>query len=223
MRVGEKDVSEQAEIVARYAHLFSPEQLEALREARGGCDRRRARAPLPAAQDVRRRPDLGAARRAGGRARERDPRHERRLPRRGVAAAHRAGAARRARRATPTARSSASSSAAASRASFNPDRLELIAAGEELAAELSGDPDPVARNEEEKAISLRELSSGARRRRRRRPRTRTSGCARAGSSGCSAPSATRCRRASTRPTCAGSRRSSRPTRRSARPRSASRR
>ena len=43
-------------------------------------------------------------------------------------------------------------------AGFNPDRLELIAAGEELAAELSGIADPVERNEEEKGISLRELS-----------------------------------------------------------------
>jgi hypothetical protein len=42
-------------------------------------------------------------------------------------------------------------------ADFNDDRLELITAGEELDAELSGIADPVARNEEEKQISLREL------------------------------------------------------------------
>jgi hypothetical protein len=42
-------------------------------------------------------------------------------------------------------------------AEFNDDRLELITAGEELEAELSGEPDPVARTEEEKQISLREL------------------------------------------------------------------
>ncbi len=62
--------SEQAEIVRRYADLFSREQLDALREAeeaRGGDD---ARAPVPAAQDVRRRSCLGRARRARGRARE---------------------------------------------------------------------------------------------------------------------------------------------------------
>src|SRR5207248_11777958 len=46
-----------------------------------------------------------------------------------------------------------------SSARFNPDRLELIAAGEELSAELSRIADPVARNEEEKGISLRELSA----------------------------------------------------------------
>ena len=33
VRVGEKEVSEQAAIVARYAHLYSTEQLEALRRA----------------------------------------------------------------------------------------------------------------------------------------------------------------------------------------------
>src|SRR5438034_11022965 len=33
VRVGEKEVSEQAEIVARYADLFSRSQLDALREA----------------------------------------------------------------------------------------------------------------------------------------------------------------------------------------------
>ena len=43
-------------------------------------------------------------------------------------------------------------------AQFNTDRLELMRAGEELAADYSGIADPVERNEEEKAISLHELS-----------------------------------------------------------------
>src|SRR5439155_1291175 len=42
-------------------------------------------------------------------------------------------------------------------ARLNPDRLALIAAWETLEAELSGKPDPVARSEEQKAVSLREL------------------------------------------------------------------
>ena len=42
-------------------------------------------------------------------------------------------------------------------ARFNPDRLELLAKGEALEAELTGEPENVARNEEEKQISLREL------------------------------------------------------------------
>ena len=60
-------------------------------------------------------------------------------------------------RATPTARSSDAIQAEAS-ASFNPDRLELMRASEELAADLSGIADAIERNEEEKAISLHELS-----------------------------------------------------------------
>ena len=66
-------------------------------------------------------------------------------------------------------------------ATFNEDRLELARAGEELSADLSGEPDPVARNEEEKAISLRTLSS-ALSERQRRPSRPTCACGRAGSS-----------------------------------------
>jgi hypothetical protein len=43
-------------------------------------------------------------------------------------------------------------------ASFNDERMELLRAREELDAELSEESDAVARNEEEKGISLRELS-----------------------------------------------------------------
>ena len=43
-------------------------------------------------------------------------------------------------------------------AGFNDQRMEMLRAREELDAELSGEPDAVARNEEEKGISLRELS-----------------------------------------------------------------
>ena len=54
VRVGEKEVSEQAEIVRRYADLFSREQLESLREAEESAGDER-RASLPAPQDLRRR------------------------------------------------------------------------------------------------------------------------------------------------------------------------
>ena len=48
---------------------------------------------------------------------------------------------------------------AAASATFNDDRLDLLRASEELAAELlRRSPTPVERNEEEKDISLRELS-----------------------------------------------------------------
>ena len=44
-------------------------------------------------------------------------------------------------------------------ARFNPDRLELLNDGEALAAELSGIPGAVERNEDDKGISLHELSA----------------------------------------------------------------
>ena len=75
-------------------------------------------------------------------------------------------------------------------AAFNPDRLELIAAGEELAAELSGIAGAVERNEEEKGISLRELSGVLEREPRRLRRRVRRAPRRAGSSACSGPSAT---------------------------------
>ena len=50
---------------------------------------------------------------------------------------------------------------AAESAEFNPDRLELIAPARSSRRELSGIADAVERNEEEKGISLRELSRGA--------------------------------------------------------------
>ena len=42
-------------------------------------------------------------------------------------------------------------------AAFNPDRRTLLEARELLEAEITGEPDPIARSAEEKAISLREL------------------------------------------------------------------
>src|SRR5439155_383370 len=44
-------------------------------------------------------------------------------------------------------------------ASFNEQRLELLRAYEELEADLSGEPDPIARSEEEKQISMSELAA----------------------------------------------------------------
>ena len=105
-------------------------------------------------------------------------------------------------------------------ADFNDDRLELITAREELDAELSGIADPVARNEEEKQISLRDLERALAAASRTRRRRVGSACAQSGSSVCSGPSVATSRRRRTSRGSAGSRRSSRPTRRSARSRSA---
>jgi hypothetical protein len=44
-------------------------------------------------------------------------------------------------------------------AGFNDERLDVLRAGEELEAEISDQPDAVARNEEEKGVSLRELEA----------------------------------------------------------------
>jgi hypothetical protein len=44
-------------------------------------------------------------------------------------------------------------------AQFNDERLDVLRAGEDLEAEVSGQPDAVSRNEEEKGISLRELEA----------------------------------------------------------------
>ena len=70
VRVGEKETSEQAEIVARYADLFTRDQLEALHEAESAAQGDEPRAALPAAQGLRGRNRLRRAGRARGRAGE---------------------------------------------------------------------------------------------------------------------------------------------------------
>jgi hypothetical protein len=157
VRVGEKEVSEQAEIVARYPHLFTRAQLDALREAEQApgetAERERAyRLRLTCesgivAQELAAREDelenrmLAARVDFGGE----------RLPLRTAQAKLAVLASYDERERLGQAQSQLS-------AEFNPDRLRLIAAGEQLAAELSGESDPVARNEQEKSISLGDLS-----------------------------------------------------------------
>ena len=94
VRVGEKETSEQAAIVERYADLFTREQHDALREAeedaRGEERERLYRLREAAAGGV----IVARARRGVGQARERDPRRARRVPRRVAAAPLGPGAAR---------------------------------------------------------------------------------------------------------------------------------
>ena len=221
VRVGEKEVSERAEIVARYRDLFSREQLEALRSAEERRVRsRRPRAPLPAAQDVRSRGRRGRDRRARGRAGERDPRRARPLQGRGAAAAHRAGEARRA----PGVRAIATSSASSQAEPLG--RVQRRAA--RRAARRRG-----ARGRDLRASRIRSRAT----RRRRASRCATSSARSPQATGAPtdaydgspralvrAPARPRARRdrrrRTTSRTCAGSRRSSRRTRRSARSRSA---
>ena len=159
VRVGEKEISEQAEIVRRYADLFSREQLEALREAEEARRGRRARAALPAAQDLRGRasstPSSSSARTSS---RTGCSRRGVTFRGRGDAAADGAGAARGAPGLRATARSSARSRPRrARRFNARPARAARGRRGARGRA-LGRSPTPVERNEEEKGISLRELS-----------------------------------------------------------------
>jgi hypothetical protein len=157
VRVGEKETSEQARIVRRYADLFTRGQLEALREAeeaasgeerelcyrlRKTCEGGIVAAALAEAEDALENRLLAE-----------------RVRFRGEEMPLRTAQARLAVLPAYADREELGEIHAEASARFNPDRLELVRAGEELAGELSGIADPIERNEEEKGISLRELSA----------------------------------------------------------------
>src|SRR5918911_1292113 len=155
VRVGEKEVSEQAAIVARYADLFSREQLDALRSAEDDAEgdererlyrlRKACEAGLLVAELAERDDALENAILAA------------RVTYRGEELPLRSAQARLAILTGYADRDELGELHADASATFNDARLELVRAAEELEAELSGQPDPVARSEEEKGISLREL------------------------------------------------------------------
>ena len=157
VRVGEKETSEQAEIVRRYADLFSREQLEALRDAEEAASgeehellyrlRKTCEGGLVSAALVEKEDELENRLLAE------------RLTFRGEEMPLRNAQAQLAVLTEYAEREELGELQANASARFNPDRLELVSTGEELSAELSGIADPVERNEEEKAISLRELSA----------------------------------------------------------------
>jgi hypothetical protein len=155
VRVGEKEVSEQAAIVARYRDLFTRPQIEALREAeaaangedyerlyrlRKTCEAGVISAEIAEQEDALENAILGA----------KVTFHGDELP-------LRAAQARLAVLDSYADREELGELERAASAVFNPDRRTLLEARELLEADVSGEPDPVARNEEEKAISLREL------------------------------------------------------------------
>jgi hypothetical protein len=156
VRVGEKEVSEQAEIVRRFADLFSREQLDALQEAEhqaGGDDRellyrlrKTCESGLISAQLAEREDELENRLLA-----ERVTFKGEDMPLRNAQAklAVLPGYADREELGRIQAEASAR---------FNEERLDLLCTNEELAAEYSGIADAVERNEEEKGISLRDLS-----------------------------------------------------------------
>jgi hypothetical protein len=156
VRVGEKETSEQAAIVARYADLFSRAQLAALHEdeqqasdddererlyrLRKTCEGGLASAELAEAEDAFDNKFLAA-----------------RLTWKGEEMPLRNAQAKLAVLERYADREELGALHAEASAAFNPERLELLAKQEALEAELSGTPENVARNEEEKQISLREL------------------------------------------------------------------
>lgn len=155
VRVGEKEISEQAAIVERYRDLFSHSQLDGLLEAeqaafgderellyrlRKTCETGILLAELAVAEDELENKVLAA-----------------RVEWRGERLPLRTAQAKLAILPEYGDRDELGSLANAENARFNGDRLELLAAGEALQGELSGEPDPVARNAEEKGVSLHEL------------------------------------------------------------------
>jgi hypothetical protein len=158
VRVGEKEVSERAEIVARYRDLFSREQLDALRaaeqEASADDDRERlyrlrktCEAGVISAELAEREDALENAILAA------------RVEFKGEELPIRSAQAKLAVLADYADREQLGEVTADRSAEFNDERLEVLRAAEELEAEVSGEADPVARNEEEKGISLRDLEA----------------------------------------------------------------
>jgi hypothetical protein len=155
VRVGEKEVSEQAAIVARYRDLFTRDQLEALRDeqtAADGDDRERlfrlqktCEGGLIAAELAEREDAFENAFLAA------------RVTFRGEELPLRSATARLAVLDGYADREALGELERTASAAFNPTRRELLEAREELDADISGIADPIERNEEEKGISLREL------------------------------------------------------------------
>ena len=157
VRVGEKEISERAEIVARYADLFSREQLEALRAAEEGAAdgdererlyrlRKECEAGVADAELSERHDQLENAILA-----ERIVFQGEEMPLRTAQAMLAVLPEYRHREQLGLLHGDAS-------AGFNEGRRELIQAEDELAADLSGFADPIERNEEEKGISLQPLA-----------------------------------------------------------------
>jgi hypothetical protein len=158
VRVGEKETSEQAAIVARYADLFTREQHDALRSeqrARPGDERlfrlREACAGGIVVSELAERMDaLENAILAA------------RVEFDGEALPLRAAQAKLAVLDGYGAREQLGRLAGDESAGFNDERYALIRAGEELDAELSGEPDPLARSMARKRIDLHSLVTSLR-------------------------------------------------------------
>jgi len=158
VRVGEKEVSERAEIVRRYADLFTREQLSALREAEAEAPagdeherlfrlRKTCEAGLIAAELAEREDALENAILAA------------RISFEGEELPLRSAQARLAVLTGYRDRELLGELSGDTSATFNGQRMEVMRAGEALEAEISGIDDPVERSEDEKGISLRTLET----------------------------------------------------------------
>src|SRR6516162_10358588 len=155
VRVGEKETSEQAEIVRRYADLFSRDQLDALWNAEGDAAgdqrellyrlRKTCEGGLVAAELAEREDELENKLLAE------------RVIFRGEELPLRTAQAKLAVLPEYDDREELGRIQAEASATFNPDRLTLLTEAEAMSADYSGIADAVERNEEEKDISLREL------------------------------------------------------------------
>lgn len=162
VRVGEKDTSEQAAIVARHADLFTPEQLDALRAAEDGATdvdeherlyrlRRACESGIVEAELAAREDELENAILAA------------RLMFDGDELPLRAAQARLAVLPEYAKRDELGDLVRELDGGFNEQRRELLVARDDLEGALAGERDTVARNEAEKQISLRELEDVLRR------------------------------------------------------------
>jgi hypothetical protein len=161
VRVGEKEVSEQAAIVARYADLFTREQLQALRDEEDAADgasrerlyrlRKTCESGIVAAELAERDDELENAILAA------------RVVFAGEELPLRAAQAKLAVLDDYRRRDELGELYRGRSAGFNAQRFDLLRAYEELEADLSGEPDPIARNEQEKQISMRDLATVLRR------------------------------------------------------------
>jgi hypothetical protein len=162
VRVGEKETSEQAAIVARHGELFTREQLDALRAAEADATepdererlyrlRRTCEAGIVDAELATREDELANALLAA------------RLTFDGDEMPLRTAEAQLAVLPEYAKREELGEVVRTLDASFNDQRRELLATRDDLEAGLSGEPHAVARNEAEKQISLRELETVLRR------------------------------------------------------------
>ena len=155
VRVGEKETSEQAAIVERYADLFTRGQLDVLRDAEDaavdGAKESTARLRLTCQEGIvdrelaAREDELENALLAA------------RVPWDGEELPLRSAQARLAVEAEYTRRDALGQAVLEVSSSFNDERRSLLQARHELESDVTGIVDPVARNEHEKGVQLRPI------------------------------------------------------------------